>query len=340
MKKRIVSVMLVLAFALLALPMSVSADAGNTFDEWTAKVGSISAVDGGVFQINAFDAGQKAATTNVKHARLAVWNGSLPEGSISVTFDTASLVAGRGDGRENGTNDTGIIFGAKGIKDFVAFSSNNNMNNDKEGRGLEDTTQSYFLCFSIGSSKGSGKVTLKQINKGWSNGFSKSVPTSEFSSVWEAAKTAGKITVTIDFTEEGTLKVYMDGTHIPGFDRTDVVPYGDEVAVRASMGWHVPTKVLAADIKEPEVIEPEQPGTEGEGTEQPGTEQPGTEQPGTEGEGTEQPGTDNAGTDNTAGDKKDDAKKDNSALIWIIVAVVAVLAAAGIAVAIAKKKKK
>ena len=107
--KKILSFILVLVFMLGACQICVSADetaVGNVYSEWKAQAGSISQLDGGLFQINAYDSTKEKSPTNPTDARQAVWNGSLEEGKFSVTFDIESIFAKRAvpiikDGKEN-----------------------------------------------------------------------------------------------------------------------------------------------------------------------------------------------------------------------------------------------
>lgn len=250
MKKRIVSLMLVLTFVLLALPMSVgaAATAGNAkageatytskFEDWTAKIGTISAINDGTFQINAFDSSAAASLTNKKHARMAMWNGELAEGRFSVTFDTASILAGRGDRDDHsGANDSGIIFGGKGIKAY-AVPANGSVNN------VENNSQFYFLYFSNNS------ITLALADKAWV-GLQKNAAGADLKTdlskthtdMWTAAKAAGKVEVTVAFSATGALRVWINGEHIPELDADNLKPFGTEIGVRNGMGFHVPTKV-------------------------------------------------------------------------------------------------
>ena len=267
MKKRIVSMMLLLAFVVLALPMGVSAGQANantvdyesSIDDWSAKLGQISALDGGVFKINAWDANSATSNTlNPKHARLAMWNGSLAEGKFSVTLDTASIFARRAapiinaDGSENwGANDTGIIFGGSGIK---AYSGNGNMN------VIENNSQFYFLYFSNNSislaladktnyidNDGDGTA---ETQKSWlgtqknENGANLQVDLNvKYNAMWTAAKNAGEVEITVAFSANGALRVWINGVHITQLDTNNLTPFGTELGIRCGMGYHVNTEV-------------------------------------------------------------------------------------------------
>jgi len=260
MKKRIVSIMLVLTFVLLALPMSVSAGEAHTgsatytskFADWSAKLGGISAINGGVLQINAWDENLPTANkTNPKHARLAMWNGELAEGRFSVTLDTAGILAGRGDGNP-GANDTGIIFGGKGIK---AYSGTGNM------YIIENNSQFYFLYFaknniSLALANKDNYVdadndpSTPDTQKAWmgtqknSAGQNLNVDlNAKYKSAWDAAKAAGKVELTVAFSTAGAFRLWINGTHIKELDADNLTPFGTELGVRAGMGWHVPTKI-------------------------------------------------------------------------------------------------
>ncbi len=248
MKKRIVSIILVLAFALLALPMSVSAATGGKISEWTGKVGSISAINNGVFRVDAYD-----ETTNPwNHAHLATWNGGLPEGTIEVTLDLAGIIKGRSNGvLQEGTNDTGIIFGGEGVKDFVTYEGTTNQMNGNATKGMEYTSKHYFLYFCIKGSTGEGSVSISDVNGGFGSGplGTWKASTSDFADVWANAKNAGKITVKIFFTKTGTLRVYLDETLIPKLSKDNAVPYGSDIGIRTGMGYGYNVDILKAKFR-------------------------------------------------------------------------------------------
>ncbi len=259
---------------LLALPMggvSAATATGNKMSDWTAKVGGISAVSGGVFQINAFDQSTAASQVNQKGARQAMFNEAFKSAKISITLDTASILAKRSPLASNpggGSNDTGIIFGGTGIKASTKATVN----------AIEAETQYYVLMFSndalsinlvdknnyvmkdVDNDPTTGEDGKEaRVHQPWAGQIKDKADNSnlyvnlaaKYTTVWDAAKAAGKVEVTLLASADGSVKVWVNGTHIKELDGAagTCKPFGGEIGVRAGMGFHVPTKILAANIE-------------------------------------------------------------------------------------------
>ena len=309
--------------------------------DWYAKLGSISALEGGVFQIDPFDETKPASVTNVKGQRQAMWTGSLNAGKISITFDWASIVAGRGDKNADGTqkagaNDTAIIFGGNGIAQAQGDTINK----------IENASCYYAVMFS------NENLRIARIQNGWQGTVDKfpaaikdvSLKT-QLGDDWTAAKADGKVKLSVEFTEAGAVKVYVDDLHVAVMDREEgsCVPFGGEVGVRCGNGFHVPTKIYDFSITEAGADIPEDPDDDTQG----GTTGDNTGDNNTDNEN-EKPNTD-SGNNATSGeaniggtDEPTDAKVKIDTTTIIIIAVVAALAIAGavIGIILAKKKKK
>ncbi len=243
--------MLVLVFALLALPMSGVAAAETyqgKFSDWTAAVGSISRVSGGVFQLDAYDSSKPKDITNTNHARFAIWQGDITTGKISVTVDTASLLAGRADGK-SGNNDTGLVFAGKGLKSISPVLQGNN------GVASYENGAQWFWLYWSGNT-----LILRTVNNGFSNG--KDIKRVDLSSNanWTAATTAGKVKLTVEWDAQGAVKVWLGDNTTPVMDvaaADSAVPFGTEVAFRASMGHHVPTKIYSFEVSGTGLVAPQ-----------------------------------------------------------------------------------
>ncbi len=303
-------------------------------DGWSAKLGSVSPLEGGLFQINAFDESKPTSVNNVKGQRQAMWNGSLNAGKVSITFDWESIIAGRGDG-SNGANDTAIIFGGSGI----AEAAGNNINQ------VESNSCYYVVMFS------NENLRIARIQNEWQGGTDKFPAAisgvklaTELGDDWTEAKADGKIKLTVEFTETGAVKVYVDDMHVEKLDRAEgsCVPFGGEVGVRCGNGFHVPTKIYEVAIEEAVNDLPggEQPGDTG--NENPGDTNPGNEN--TDNEDSEDnigtPSDDNDGNDDNRDNKDNKDDKKNDATLWIVIAVVAVVVIAGAVVGVVAAKKK
>ncbi len=256
MKKRILSLILVLSFVLCAMPIAVTAEetaaeettgVQTTIDNWSAKVGTISALENGVFKIN--------GDNTFKGARQAMYNGDLLEGKVTITFDTASIMAKRSNLASNpgaGSNDTGIIFGGRGIKAVPSTTTNGSGVNV-----IEAKSQYYVLMFS------NDTISINMVDKTYENpwrGVQKDKADNSslsvnlatyYATMWTAAKDAGEVEVTLMFTSNGSAKVWLNGTHITQLDAAPgtLIPFGQELGVRAGMGFHVPTEIRKASIE-------------------------------------------------------------------------------------------
>ncbi len=252
--------MLVLTFIICALPLSLSAAEtgdGSKMADWTAKIGSISKLDGGVFQINAYS-GSSPSLTNKNHARLAVYNGEYKSAKISVTFDADGIFAKRSPQASNpgaGSNDTGIVFGGSGIKAYGEGKTDFTVNN------IEDTNSFYFLYFSNDSlilarndkdrmvdNDGDGVAETK---KTFASIASANL-SSALGGAWTGIKASGKIKLEVEYTEEGAIEVWVGGNSISALSKPagTCVPYGGEIGVRCGMGFHVATKIYEAKVAE------------------------------------------------------------------------------------------
>ena len=254
--------MLVLTFILCALPLSLSAAEtgdGSKMSDWTAKIGSISKLNGGVFQINAHNKNAANSLTNKAHARLAMFNGEYNAAKISVTFDKDSIFAKRAPyGCINpgaGSNDTGIVFGGDGIKAFGEGKTDFTVNT------IEDTNSFYFLYFSNDSlvlakndkdgmtdKDGDGIAETKKTF----NPIAKANLTTVLGNAWTGIKETGKVELTVEYTAEGAVQVWVNDNRIDTLCKPEgtCIPYGGEIGVRAGMGYHVATKIYAAEITE------------------------------------------------------------------------------------------
>ncbi len=266
MKKRILSLLLVLTFVLCALPLSLSAAEvgdGSKISDWTAKIGKVVELENGVFQIPAYNEAEGPSTlVNKKQVRQAMYNGEYTAAKISITFDSYSVMAGRADDPKR-ANDQGIIFGGSGIKAFGANKT------DFNAADIEYAANFYFLYFS-GNNLVFASVEKDRMQE--VDGEIKSKPFKTITSVklsealgasWDTIKNSGKIKLDVEYTAQGAIKVRVNGNPIEklSYEAGTYIPYGGEIGVRTGMGYHVPTKILAASITPITEIAPETPDT-------------------------------------------------------------------------------
>ncbi len=167
--------------------------------------------------------------------KLAVWNGSLYEGKMSVTFDYCSItVADRGPAASDpgtGANDTGIIFGGEGIKASTKTSAN--------AIQSDDNTYFYFLYFSkstlnlarvdkdmdTDNSSGDdwcGTIKDSADNSNLKYDLNASSAPQEYKDMWAAAKTSDKIEVTLAWSAAGAVLVSILGAVIVSSKKRNV----------------------------------------------------------------------------------------------------------------------